>query len=263
MQRPLPPNSFILQNFQEFYKELLVQKELALTFDQELEVEGESSEINEKKELLPGKIQRRLRLLLEQQSLNAASQVGEFAVSHYQEAQYVMAALADEIFLNIKWHGQKYWENSLLESHLFHTQIAGELFFTKLEAVLTSNDPTQLDLAIIYLWTLGLGFKGQYRDQHHEEKLDWYRNQLYVLITHHSSNLFHPGRAFLDENCYEHRVTQPTSRGLPELRLWLIAFSSIVLIYLFASSVFWYKIARDMDDTTSLILQQARYMGLS
>lgn len=263
MQQLAPTNSFILQNFQDFYRELLAQKEIALTFAHELEEENESAEIAEKKEHLPAKIQRRLRLFLEQQSLNAASQVGEFAVSHYQEAQYVMAALADEIFLNIKWHGQKYWENSLLESQLFHTQIAGELFFTKLEAVLTSNDPTQLDLAIIYIWTLGLGFTGQYREQHHEEKLDWYRNQLYVLITHHSPNLFHPGRAFLDENCYEHRVSQPPSRGLPELRVWLIAFSSIILIYLFASSVLWYKIARDIDETTSLILQQARYMGLS
>src|SRR5580658_64213 len=76
--------------------------------------------------------------LLERQSLEAG-QGGAFAYEVYREAQYVMAALADEIFLHLDWEGRSRW--TLLESELFHSHAAGEVFFQRVEDLLRQRDP--------------------------------------------------------------------------------------------------------------------------
>ncbi|HEY7116735.1 MAG TPA: DotU family type IV/VI secretion system protein, partial [Tepidisphaeraceae bacterium] len=45
-------------------------------------------------------------------------------------------ALADEIFLNTEWEGRSYWVSNLLETKIYQTHAAGELFFQKLERLL-------------------------------------------------------------------------------------------------------------------------------
>jgi type VI secretion system protein ImpK len=262
MQRIIPTNSFLLNNFRDFYQVIEEARELALEKQQQPE-SADKTEEAEEKELLTHKIQRRLKLILEQQSLNAATQVGEFAVSHTQEAQYIMAALADEIFLNLDWWGTKEWEEHLLESQLFHSQIAGELFFKKIDTLLTNNDPTTIDLAILYLWCLNIGFKGMYRDEDPEKKINAYREQLYAFIMHQSPTLFKPGREHLFDQPYNHRTSLPTTKGFPEMRSWLVAFGAIFFIYIFISTVLWYKLARDINEASAYILQQAKSMGLS
>ena len=52
---------------------------------------------------------------------------------NYLDAQYVMAATADEVFLNIPWDGRPYWTDNLLESSLFESHVAGERLFRKLD----------------------------------------------------------------------------------------------------------------------------------
>src|ERR1700733_7715700 len=117
-------HSFLIQNFKEFFNLLLRQKEIALranegndpqALEQQTEEETESPLVNT--------IQRRLSLLLEEQAIQSTVQAGEFAASSYQDTLYAMVAFADETFLNIPWVGKKRWENNLLESRFFQTQI--------------------------------------------------------------------------------------------------------------------------------------------
>jgi type VI secretion system protein ImpK len=261
--------SFLVQNFHEFFKLLLRQKEFALratetgdplTLEQETETEAEKSIENP----LVNTIQRRLSLLLEEQAINSTVEAGEFAASSYQDALYAMVSFADEVFLNIPWIGQRPWENNLLESRFFQTQIAGELIFQKIENLVSTNDPMKADLAVVYLLILGLGFKGKFRGQDsNAQQLTLYRQQLYMMINRRPSSLYDPGRDHLIQDCYEHVLDSTISRGLPEIRLWLFTLGGVLGLYLFASTTLWYKLVRDMDSSIAGILYQAQQMGLS
>jgi type VI secretion system protein ImpK len=257
-------HSFLIQDFQEFYTHLLRQKAFALR----------STDVNDPKVLeeetedqlenpIIHKIQRRFTLLFERQALDSATQSGEFSVSQYQDALYAMVSFADEIFLNMDWIGRKRWENSLLETRFFQTQIAGEMVFQKIEDLIARNDPMRLDLAVIYLFILGLGFKGKYRDEEDQEKLERYRQQLFTLVNRQPSTLYESTRPHLIQDCYEHVLDSTISKGLPEIRGWLYAFCGILGVYLFASTVLWYMVARDMNQSIGHILRQAHQMGLT
>jgi type VI secretion system protein ImpK len=209
-------------------------------------------------------IQRRLSILLEEQAVQSTVQAGEFAISSYQDALYAMVAFADEIFLNIPWSGQKQWENNLLESRFFQTQIAGELLFDKMELLISTNDPMRADLAIVYLLILGLGFKGKFRNEDADpQRLALYRQQLYTMVNRHPSNLYDPGRDHLIEECYDYVLDSTISKGLPEIRMWLYTFVGIIGVYLFASTILWYTLVREMDSSIGNILLQAQQMGIS
>lgn len=256
-------STFLAQNFAEFYRELLIQKEIALrTLDPDNYPDSQKGTSLEQQSVTES-IQHKLRSLFEKFSLDAQNQIGEFAASHFQEALYVMVSLADEVFLSFAWLGQKYWESNLLESQFFHTQVAGELVYKKLDALIESNDPMRNDLAIIYLMALALGFKGQYRGENDDGKLIWYRHQLYALATRRHPVLFHPGKDHLIESCYDHTIATDPGRGLPDLRTWFISFGTVLLVYMFISSVLWYKVVRDLDTTIGHVLTQAQRLGLS
>lgn len=255
-------STFLVQNFQEFYRELLIQKEKAL---RSLELQSDETETEQKVvfENMVDKIHHQFRQMFELFSLHAQNQVGEFAVSHFQESLYIMVAFADEVFLSFAWPGQKRWENHLLEAQLFHTQVAGENVFKKLDALIEANDAVRNDLALIYLLIISLGFKGKYRGEDDEGKLAWYRQQLYVMINRHPPGLYHPGRERLIPYLYEYNLTAPPGRGLPDVRSWFLSFAFIVTVFVFISCLLWYTVVRDVDDVVGQILHQAQKLGLS
>lgn len=256
-------STFLVQNFQEFYREVLIQKEKALrTLDaQQLSLDNDEGKVEI--EQITDRIQTKFREMFERFSLTAQNQVGEFAISHFQEALYIMVALVDEVFLSFGWPGQNRWENNLLEGQIFHTQIAGEQFYKKLDALIEANDPVRNDLAAIYLMALSLGFKGQYRGEDDAGRITWYNHQLYTMVNRHPVSLYHPGRNKLIPSLYDYNVTAAPGRGLPDLRTWFIAFGVILASYLFISSMVWYRVVRDLDSVIGQILSQAQKLGLS
>lgn len=215
------------------------------------------------KEILCDKIQQKFIVLFDKFSSQAQYQPGEFAGAYFQDLLYAMVAMLDEVFLAFAWHGQRRWKHNLMEKRYFHTQIAGELFFKKVEDLIQTNDSTRLDLAEVYLMILALGFKGQYRGEDDEGQLRWYRQQLYALIHKHSSTLFHPGRERLIEESYDHTISFEVIKGLPHLKNWMIAFSSIVIVYIIISSFLWHGVVRDLNDVIGQIMFQAQSLGLS
>lgn len=256
-------SSFLMQNFQEFYREVLIQKEKALRTAESAHISLENPEEGVAFEQLTDRIQGKFRQMFEQFSLNVQQQVGEFAISHFQEALYVMVCLADEVFLAFSWIGQKRWENHLLEAQIFHTQIAGEQFYKKLDALIEANDPVRNDLAIIYLMALALGFRGQYRDENDAGKIRWYREQLYTMLHRQGTTLFHSGRNRLIPMVYDYNITASPGKGLPDLRTWFMAFGGLFLIYLFIASMAWYSVIRDLDSVIGQILLQAQKLGVT
>jgi type VI secretion system protein ImpK len=266
-----------MQNFQEFYRELLIQKEIALrtledlpsTMPPDTAPTVETSLSNEeipqdiKIETITDSIQHTFRIMFERFSLNAQNQVGEFAISHFQDALYAMVTLLDETFLSFSWVGKERWERNLMEKQIFHTQIAGELVFRKIDDLLAGNDPVRNDVANIYMMILSLGFKGKYRDEDTENQITWYRHELYKMINRHAPLLFSVGRDYLIADCYNHNISMPAGRGIPDVRSWVSAFAAILFVFIVISSFLWFKLVKDMDDALGQILTQAQKLGLS
>jgi type VI secretion system protein ImpK len=253
--------SHLLQCFQAFYYDVLRQKEKALRYG-EVDVQGIDNEgYDETNKKRVDDIQYRLRSTLEEQNLIYSRLTGGINAHLFRDAQYIMVALADEIFLNVTWMGAKEWRLSLLEGIFFQTQIAGELFFKKIDALLESRDSARYELGQLYLMALSLGFRGQYRDFNDLERLQWYHNQLYTLICHHQPHLFTNPQTPMFEQCYAHTLSELPGRGLPDLRLWGICIGCVFFIYFFVSYLVWYRISSDMHQDLNMIFEHTRPVG--
>jgi type VI secretion system protein ImpK len=245
-------NSPLLQNFQDYYYELLRQKEKALRAS-EHNVDQESSESYD----LVLKIQKVMRDLLESMAQKTARTFGHSLGAHIaRDAEYIMVILTDEIFLSIQWSGVATWQKSLLEAQIFQTQVAGELFFKKLDAILDTKEANTREIALLYFLALSLGFRGKFKDIEDEKKIRWYMDQLYIFINNKAPQLFQPGREKLFDQCYDYDILTLPDRGLPDVRVWTLCVLGIFVVYFFVTYVAWYKLASDLYETLSLILEQ-------
>src|ERR1700761_3058970 len=79
-----------------------------------------------------------------------------------RELVYIMAAYADETFVCLlDWSGKDYWADHLMELRLFHSQIAGQEIYRRIDRILTRQDYGTEEGAAVSLMVLALGFKGQ------------------------------------------------------------------------------------------------------
>ena len=95
-----------------------------------------------------------------------------------REAQYVMTAVADDVFVQIPSAAGRDWAMHPLELDLFGSRRAGQRVFERVDALLAGDSPNAGELAGIYLAALALGFKGMYADRADgEQKLAEYRDR--------------------------------------------------------------------------------------
>jgi type VI secretion system protein ImpK len=180
--------------------------------------------------------------LLKRQEAQALRYGGTFGAEFYKEAQYVMAALADEIFLNTtEWEGSRSWVSNLLESRMFRTHVAGELFFQKLDRLLVERDPVFRDLAAVYLMALSLGFRGKYHRRDDRQLLKEYRSKLFQFVYRREPELDSPARQLFPE-AYYHTLRDETKRRLPNPRAWIILLCAVVLAYITLTHAVWTKL---------------------
>jgi len=250
-------NSPLLQCFHSFYYEILRLKERALRYG-ESDVQRDADEsysqttINRVEE-----IQTRLKLTLEELGISYARITGGVSAALFQDAQYIMVVLADEIFLNLAWVGAKEWRLSLLEGQIFQTQIAGELFFKKIDALFDAHNATRYELGQLYLMALSLGFRGHYRTHDTSNRVHWYQDQLYKMCCQDPTYLFSATNTkALFPECYAHTLNESPGRGLPDLRTWGIYGLCVFLIYIFVSYIVWYRIAFEMHRDLYTIFAQ-------
>lgn len=255
-------NSVLLAEFQNFYYELLRQKEKALRMrehktqmhtvhvDQDLEKNPDDTIKHETWYLT--EIQNNLSIFFEaQQNRLSKNGVGNHFI---MDSLYIMVTLTDEIFMTISWPGAREWTNFTLEAKFFQTQIAGELIFKKIDTLLASNDPIQKELALLYMLSLSLGFCGQYRGGIDKEKLLYYRQQLYSFVEHKPSNLAQREKLFPE--CYEYNIVDTSGKGLPDLRTWGITAAIVLGVYVLVSYVIWYQFSADLNLALGQIFEQ-------
>jgi type VI secretion system protein ImpK len=245
-------NSFLLNQFYEFYSEVIRQKGVIQSYTEAQPLERAPEEALSEAEETHA-IALKLLSVLEEQALEAGRQGGEYGVSFYKEAQYIMTALADEIFLNTEWEGKEAWKSELLEFKLFGTYAAGELFFQKLDKLLANRDPAFVEIAAVYLQALSLGFRGKFRDIDDEGKLDYYRRQLFSFIFHKNPDLLNVDR-LLYPGAYAHTLAEEEGKKLPYVKRWIVVLVVLIIAFFIISHGIWVQVTEDLRQVIQHIL---------
>jgi type VI secretion system protein ImpK len=233
------------RHFIEFYNEIMLQKKKAAAYASvplAAHPADTAAEPGGAADMHP--IGTTLLNVLEKQVLQTRSLSGEFGVSYYRQAQYVMAALADEIFLNMQWSGREQWNANLLEFKLFKTSAAGEQFFTRLEKILKDRDVGDKELASIYFLALAMGFKGKFRDTNEQGRLDYYRRQLYSFVFQKEPDL--ETQPYWFDQAYAATLVEGAGGKMPYLRWWIGALVMMVLAFLAVSHAVWMHTTEDL-----------------
>ncbi|HZS44224.1 MAG TPA: DotU family type IV/VI secretion system protein [Blastocatellia bacterium] len=194
-------------------------------------------------------VRQRLLLLFEHQARDAQTYGSEF----YREAQYVMAALADEIFLQLDWEGRSYWLSNLIETQLFQTHISGELFFQRLDRILQDRDPALKELASVYFMALSLGFRGKYRGYNDNGLLTLYRQQLYTFIFQKPADLSDARKQLFPE-AYQYTEATLKRRRLPDTRFWVGVLLLVVVLFIGISHVLWTGLVAPLEESSQKII---------
>lgn len=272
-------NSFVIRYFEEFYWEVIHLKSKISMGEVVGITEGEKETgiTDSSPAHLAQMIIQKLYSILESQALEIAREGGEFGASYYQEAQYIMAALADDIFLNMEWEGRKYWENNMLEMKLYNTHIAGEMVFERLIHFLKERDTVRVDLAVVYYLALSLGFQGKYRvpqlgvTQGHkhsagafqgsfelpsdeaEQQIRPYMENLFRFIHTSAPTLFRE-ESWIFNKAYDHIITDSKVFYLEDWRRWMWVFIGVMAFMLGASQLVWYESTYNIQDSLDQLL---------
>ena len=183
-------------------------------------------------------IHMRLLNLLERQTHESRRYGGEYGVTFYKEAQYVMAALADEVFLKLSWEGRESWKANLLEFKLFGTRVAGDRFYRNMDALLKNRDPAMVEMAAVYLLAISLGFRGKFRGIDDEGQLAYYRNQLFTFMYRRNPDLENEARRLFPE-AYDYTLGSSDMQTLPHVKTWIIVIIILILLWLVISHGLW------------------------
>jgi type VI secretion system protein ImpK len=191
----------------------------------------------------PRSVLRKLTGILERQALDAGRQGGDIALRIYRQAQFAMAALGDEIFLNFDWEGRAMWREELLESKLFGSQHAGEILFDRIEELLRDRDAVGSELARVYLVVLALGFQGKYRDTiDGEHKLETYRQRLFRFIYKRDPQTTRGTEVVMPQAYASTAADAQRSTQLPYLRPWILGIVLLLAFWIGSSyAVFRYE----------------------
>jgi type VI secretion system protein ImpK len=259
--------SFLLAQFREFYEEVVRWKRLASREAETLPVAalaivggGETAvrQGGSPVGVMPSAIWQALLGLLNRQEAEVRRTGGEYASALYRRVQYVMAALADETFLYLDWPGRDAWRANLLEFKLFQSYRAGEEVFRRIDALLRTRDPADLEVARIYLLALGLGFRGSLRGPEGEARIDAYRRELYTFLTNRDPGASREPHSLFPEAYQSNIETSGSSRRLSPGRRWLLAGLLLLLGWILLSHHIWTTTIEDLRPLIDVIIGQQR-----
>lgn len=231
--------SMLINFFREFYQAFLIHKAVALTglpYGTNL-TEAVSSEASNN--TMTHKIQQDLEGLLNLQMEYAVRQTGELGAVYYRQAQYVMVAFTDEIFLRLDWPERRIWESHLFESRMYGTHVAGSEVFQQIDTYLRDQDPSSRDLGAIYLWILGLGFQGKYHGMSDQRGLVQTKNALYSFVVNPCPNV--KNAALFFPQAYGATIQDASTVDLPNPRLYNWSFLAVIAVFIVLSWGVWYK----------------------
>ena len=162
----------------------------------------------------------------------------------HHKAQYLMAALADEILLlEMDWPGKAAWADVLLEARLFGTRLAGGNFYLLEQKLLQVQRPAELhiELALIMLAALQLGFRGVLRGDHLLRQLTDVRARLLHFVDGRRPD---PAGQHAFQAAYEQRQSGKTDPRLSPLKPWWQGLTLALACLGLLSMLIWLVLAQ-------------------
>ncbi len=188
--------------------------------------------------VLARQVSRQLENLIEMQSLEYRQVGSRFAQQAAADARYLKAALADEVLLRQDWSGRDIWSQHLLEASMFRSSVAGEKVFDDIKQLLRAREPAQRTLAQLYLFTLALGFQGQYRDQNAQDLLAGLRRELFQFVFQRQADLAGRDRV-LSPQPYANTLSHIAPKRMAPLSRWKLILLASVIGLLVVSELLW------------------------
>jgi len=242
--------TLLLDQFKDFYAKVIDLRELVETRSR---THATATEDGAPPPVDPAAVAAELRAFLESRAFAMARRAGPTAARFYSEAQYVMACLADEVFIHlVAWEGREAWRHNPIEAQLFDTRHGGDRVFENIDNLLAGNDQAQAELASVYLWTLGLGFRGRYRDRDDQGRIAHDRQRLYALVYRRPAELQATRPPLLPEP-YAYTLDRGGGGRLRSLARWFRIWVGTVALIIALSVVVWWAVAwpmtGEMNDT--------------
>lgn len=192
----------------------------------------------------PEEVKSRLVTLFERQSTDAQQRLADHEQPSFKEAQYVMVAMADEVFLRLDWNGRGLWTSRPLEAEEpFYSHVAGERIFQRIDEIIREREAVSVELLSVYLAALALDFQGKYRyraeDRADAKEPARYRRDLAKQLEQVDAAAVRP----TDELCpaaYDATLAGAVRRGLPTRRVAVLVLLIVVLCWLFIGQALWY-----------------------
>jgi type VI secretion system protein ImpK len=188
--------------------------------------------------VLARQVSRQLENLIEMQTLEYRQGSSRFAQQAAQDARYLKAALADEVLLRQDWPGRQIWSQHLLEASMFRSSVAGEKVFDDIKQLLRAREPAQRTLAQLYLFTLALGFQGQYRGQNAQDLLTSLRKELFQFVFQRQADLAGRDRV-LSPQPYANTLSNIAPKRMAPVSRWKLFFLGSVIALLAISELLW------------------------
>jgi type VI secretion system protein ImpK len=193
---------------------------------------GERGSAGETLQLAAARGRERLATTLRAERRDLAGGEAPGAQSQLLEAQYAIAAAADEVFIGLTWDGAESWRARPLEAELFGTCRAGQEIFKRIDRLLNGVGPNHTEMAAVYLTALEVGFRGRYADADDAQTLDAYESALRKMLGRSSRPT-----AAVAPRCYEHTIDAGAGSHLPPARQWWSAATAIAGISLLALTI--------------------------
>ncbi len=200
----------------------------------------------------------RLEEALRQRWEAARRSLSERELADLRSTQYVMCALADDLFLHeVDWPGRDAWGADVLEQRVFATRVAGERVFETAADLVRRRDPGAAELAAVYLAALGLGFKGRYRSSGASFLLDAQARALFEMVAGRSA-----GPAFGTYDLVPGAIANVAS-GRRAQRRWRLTIGlgtllAIVAAFVGISTLIWFAMTGDLAAAAKAVLRAAQ-----
>jgi type VI secretion system protein ImpK len=200
----------------------------------------------------------RLEELLRSQWELGRRRMSDRELAMLREAQYVMCALADDLFLHeVEWKGRAAWSADLLEGRMYGTRVAGERLFENATRIARARDRSETGLAPVYLLALGLGFKGRYRRPDGQGPLEAHARELYEVATGRTADPSMGGRPLVPGGVSNVVAGIGQRRGWTFVA-WPAVAAGIAATFVVVSSVLWFNMTGDLSAAADAVIQAAR-----
>jgi type VI secretion system protein ImpK len=128
------------------------------------------------------------------------------------ELRYLMAAMADELLLSSDWPGRARFTETLIETRLFGSSVAGDQIFQRIDTLLAGAGDTAPPMAALYLFAISTGFEGRHRGLRADDTLQPLRDALFRLIYRRDAKL---GPTLAGQPDVSDRVLSPQAYRYP------------------------------------------------